>query len=55
MIGVHVVDGALLGLQQRAGIGNVGQKLFGLQVHDPAETGDQMGAASAGSGRTKNP
>ena len=44
MIGVHVLDGALLGLQQRCGIGNIGQKLLGLEVHDPAETRHQMRA-----------
>ena len=44
MIGVHVLDRALLGLQQRAGIGDIGQKLLGLEVDDPAKAGHQMGA-----------
>ena len=32
MIGIHVLDGALLSLQQRVRIGNVGQKLRGREV-----------------------
>ena len=55
MIGIHMVDRALLGLQQRPGIGNVGQELLGLEVHDPPETRHQMGGRAAGSGKTKNP
>ncbi len=45
MIGVHVVDGALLGFQQRTRIGNIGQKPFGLEIHDAPEAGHQMGSA----------
>ena len=48
MIRVHVVDGVLLGFQQRSGVGNIGQKLLRLEVHDAAESSDQMRAASAG-------
>ena len=44
MILVHVLDRALLGLQQRGGIGDIGQELRRLEVHDPAEARDQMGA-----------
>ena len=44
MIGIHMLDRALLGFQQRAGIGNIGQKLLRLEVDDPAKTGDQMRA-----------
>ena len=47
MIGIHVLDGALLGLQQRAGVGNIGQKLLGLEVHDPPESSHQMCAGRA--------
>jgi len=38
MIRIHVLNGTLFGFQQRAGIGNVGQKLRRLEVHDPAKT-----------------
>jgi len=44
MIRVHVIDDAVLGLQQRSGIGNIGQKLLGREVDDPAESGHQMRA-----------
>ena len=52
---VHVLDRALLGLQQLRGIADIGQELLRLEVDDAAETGDQMGARRARSGRTKNP
>ena len=42
MVGVHVLDSPLLGLQQPAGVGNIGQKLLRLEVHDPAKTRHQM-------------
>ena len=38
MIGIEVINGALLGFQQRLSAGNIGQKLLWLEVHDPAET-----------------
>ena len=41
---VHVRDRALLGLQKPPGIADIGQKLRGLEVDDPAKTGDQMQA-----------
>ena len=44
MIGIHMLDRALLGLQQRSGVGNIGQELLRLEINDPAESGDQMGA-----------
>ncbi len=44
MIRIHVIDGALLGFQQRNGIGNVGQKLLRFEIDDAAETGHQMRA-----------
>ena len=47
MILVHVLDRALLGLQQPAGIADIGQKLLGLEVDDAAKAGDQMGADGA--------
>ena len=55
MIGVHVLDRALLGLEQRLGIREIGQELLRPEIDDPAEAGHQMGAGRAGSGRTKNP
>ena len=56
MILVHVLDGALLGLQQPVGsAGNIGQELRRLEVDDPAESGDQMQRLTARSGRRKNP
>jgi len=45
MIGIHVVDGALLGLQQRRGIGNLGQKLVGPEVDDPPEPATRWAAS----------
>ena len=44
MILVHVLDRALLGLQQPGGIADLGQKLLGLEVDDAAKAGDQMQA-----------
>ncbi len=55
MIGVHMRDSALLRRQQIFGAGEVGEELRGLEVDDPAEAGDQMGSASGGSGKTRNP
>jgi len=54
MIGIHVVDGALPRLQQRVGIGKIGQKLLRDEIDDPAKTGHQMGAAGL-TLKTKNP
>jgi len=42
MILVHMLDGALLGVKQRAGIRNLSQELLGLEIYDPPETRDQM-------------
>src|SRR5215210_872163 len=42
MIGVDVVYGLLLDLHQRVGTGNIGQKLFGLEINDATESGYQM-------------
>ncbi len=44
MILVHMLDRALLGLQQLGGVADLGQKLRGLEVDDAAEAGDQMQA-----------
>ena len=43
MIGVHVFDGASLGLEQRVGIGNLGQELIGPEIDNLPEARDQMG------------
>src|SRR5712691_13145047 len=42
MILIHMLDGALLGVQQRAGIRNLRQELLGLEIYDSPETRDQM-------------
>jgi hypothetical protein len=43
MIGIHVIDRALLGFQERLGAGKVGQEVAGLEIDDAAKPGDQMG------------
>src|SRR5947209_15193779 len=43
MIGIEMIDGALLGFQQGFSSGNNGQKLFWLQIQDAAKTRNQMG------------
>ena len=44
MIGIHVRDRTLLGLQQLLGIAEIGQELLRLEIDDAAEAGDQMRA-----------
>ena len=45
MIGVHMGNGALLGLHQSLCAGKIGQKLLGGEIDDPPEARHQMRAA----------
>ena len=54
MVGIHVLDSPLLGLQQAVGAGNIGQELLRLEVDDSPETRHQMRAGD-GSEKMQNP
>src|SRR5664279_6370862 len=43
MVGIHVLDRALLRLDQSARVGDRREELLRLQIDDPAEARDQMG------------
>jgi hypothetical protein len=45
MVGIHMLHGALLGLQQRSRVVDGREKLRRREIDDPAEPRDQMGAA----------
>ena len=47
MVFIHVLDRALLGLDQRGGIADLGQELLRLEIDDAAEARDQMRARGA--------
>ena len=53
MVGVHVLNGALLGLQQALGVGHIGQELLRREVDNPAEAGHQMRAGRPDSKKRK--
>src|ERR1700719_2889679 len=47
MVGIHVLDRALFGFQKRSRIRNFRQKLRRLEIHNPPESGHQMGSREA--------